>query len=319
MSAERAQLPAALPRRGESRLSAGSIAPASPHVAVPSFVPFWPYDDDTPWSPGSAGSSVTSRNSPLALALCAAEHADVCLVGRLASDPEGVSCALEVAAPGSGSLPAGVRPLVVRGTMAYATDTPEGPAGWLPLRRIAGLAEDGTSRDLAELPETERVTVLEQAGLIALELLAAERGDPTGLSAEQRGCIRVAEEEALVPLARACGDLGRTTAPPHDDDLRALRRLQERCRDLYGRLEPERALSWALEELGELSQAMRRGESTVRLEEELGQVLVWALCLANITRTDAAHAFAKGYAGERERQLRKYGTVKPYRRAVLPC
>ncbi|WP_177154134.1 MazG nucleotide pyrophosphohydrolase domain-containing protein [Streptomyces sp. 2131.1] len=232
---------------------------------------------------------------------------------------------LEVAAPGSTILLPGACPVVLRGTMAYAAGTPEASAGWLPLIAITARAEDDSSLDLAALPLAARITVLEQAGLDALELLAAQRGEDTVLTAGQRCRVREAEREALVPLAGACGDLAGTavTVPGGDarvlDDLRALRRLQERCRDLYGRLEPERALAWALEELGELSQAMRRGESAVRLEEELGQVLVWALCLANVTRTDAAHAFAKGFSGEYERQLRKHGTIKPYRRAAPPC
>ncbi|MFJ2786145.1 MULTISPECIES: MazG nucleotide pyrophosphohydrolase domain-containing protein [unclassified Streptomyces] len=294
-------------------------ASGPPRAATTAYAPFSPYDGDVPWGSTDPGGPGGARDSPLVLALCAAEYADVCLVGRLTEDEGGDSCALEVAGPGNGALPPGARPVVVRGTMAYGADTREGPAGWLPLSRIAVRGEDGSSRDLAGLGEVSRVAVLERAGLDALTLLAGERGESTVLGAEQRRRVRAAEAEALGPLARACGDLARTMVALPDDDLRVLRRVQERCRDLYGRLEPERALSWALEELGELSQAMRRGESTVRLEEELGQVLVWALCLANITRTDASHAFAKGFAGERERQLRKYGTVKPYRRAVLPC
>ena len=144
-------------------------------------------------------------------------------------------------------------------------------------------------------------------------------GDGQQLTAEQRQRVRAAELEALVPLAKGCDQLEASVAADRADMGSSLRSLQESCLDLYGRLEPERALSWALEELGELAQAMRRQESSVRVEEELGQVLVWALCLANITRVDAAHAFAKAYASERARQLRKYGAVHPYRRVEPSC
>ncbi|MGW4443888.1 MazG nucleotide pyrophosphohydrolase domain-containing protein [Streptomyces sp. NPDC004682] len=257
----------------------------------------------------------TEASGLLHLALLAADHADVCVVGRLTAAPDSAACVLEVAAEGGG-FPPGARPVVLRGTMAYGADAPGGRTGWLPLRGIRVTGAPGGSYDLSALDEPRRIATLGAAGLDAVEALAG--GDPP-LAPPQRERIRAAQTEALVPLAKGCGDLARTLVTEPVEDVPALRRLQENCRDLYGRLEPERALAWALEELGELAQAMRRGESTVRLEEELGQVLAWSLCLANITRTDAAHAFAKSYSTELERQMRKHGAVRPYRRQVLPC
>ncbi|MEU2134822.1 MazG nucleotide pyrophosphohydrolase domain-containing protein [Streptomyces sp. NPDC018352] len=271
-----------------------------------------------PQPPGARHPRPGTVHGVLGLALLAAEYADVCVVGVLTTGTDATSCVLDVAAK-SGDLPAGARPVILRGTAAYGADGPGGRADWLPLRRIRAVTQDGTAQDLAELDEETRTAIIRRAGLDALEELAAVRSEPNRLDAEERRRVRTAQEESLVPLAKACGDLARTLAELPGEDLPALRRVQEQCRDLYGRLESDRALAWALEELGELAQAMRRGESTVRVEEELGQVLVWALCLANITRTDAAHAFAKAFTTERDRQLRKHGTIRPYRRQGAPC
>ncbi|MFY9809286.1 MAG: MazG nucleotide pyrophosphohydrolase domain-containing protein [Pseudonocardiaceae bacterium] len=253
----------------------------------------------------------------LSLALLAADRGDVCIVGLLKAVGRGTACVLTVRTSDVDPQLAGARPILVRGTTAYDTDQVEGPTSWLPLCRIDVCSNDGATRDLAELDELERVAVLSCAGVANTDL--GTRADDPPLTPAQRQRVRDAEREALVPLAKACGHLASTLAGPVIEGEAVLRGLQEQCMALYGRLEPERALAWALEELGELAQAMRRGESTVRLEEELGQVLVWALCLANITRVDAAHAFAKAYSTEHDRQMRKYGMIRPYRRAELAC
>jgi NTP pyrophosphatase (non-canonical NTP hydrolase) len=252
-------------------------------------------------SPGTAG--VQLSGAPLQ-AWLAADHADVCVMGALL-DEDHTGFVLVLA--GQDTVAAD-HPVVVCGTTAYLTRV---PAHWVSLRRIDFVDRSGRRRDLADLAEAERLEVLIAAGGAA-----TAHGEAAPIADRLLPQVRLAQREALVPLARACPLLAATARGGGDD---AIRLLQDRCLALYGRLEPERALSWALEELGELAQAMRRGESTVRIEEELGQVLVWGLCLANITRVDAAHAIAKAYSGERDRQLEKYGTVKPYRRAVASC
>jgi NTP pyrophosphatase (non-canonical NTP hydrolase) len=83
--------------------------------------------------------------------------------------------------------------------------------------------------------------------------------------------------------------------------------------DVYGLLEPDRALVWTMEELGELAQAVRRGEGTARLEEELGQLTAWMLCLANIHGVDLANAVRTAIGQEIDRQIVKYGALTPYR------
>jgi NTP pyrophosphatase (non-canonical NTP hydrolase) len=95
--------------------------------------------------------------------------------------------------------------------------------------------------------------------------------------------------------------------------LPGLHQLQQTALGIYGRLEPDRALVWTVEELGELAQAVRRDEGRARLEEELGQLTAWMLCLANILDVDLAAAVGSAIREEIERQLAKYGTLKPYR------
>jgi NTP pyrophosphatase (non-canonical NTP hydrolase) len=94
--------------------------------------------------------------------------------------------------------------------------------------------------------------------------------------------------------------------------LPALRSLQRAALSIYGRLERDRALVWTVEELGELAQAVRRNEGPARLEEELGQLTAWMLCLANILDVDFAAAVESAIREEIERQLAKYGKLMPY-------
>jgi NTP pyrophosphatase (non-canonical NTP hydrolase) len=97
--------------------------------------------------------------------------------------------------------------------------------------------------------------------------------------------------------------------------IEALRSAQAVADDVYGRLEVERAIAWTVEELGELSNAIRSDEGSARISEELGQVFAWTLCLANITDTDLAEAARGAVAQEVERSYAKYGGLHPYRRA----
>lgn len=82
---------------------------------------------------------------------------------------------------------------------------------------------------------------------------------------------------------------------------------------VYGELEPERALAWMIEELGEFAQVMRRNESDARRSEELGQVAAWVFCLANIAGVPLATALEASMGDEIVRQYLKYGERRPYR------
>jgi len=93
----------------------------------------------------------------------------------------------------------------------------------------------------------------------------------------------------------------------------ALREVQANALGIYGRLELERAINWALEELGEFAQAVRRQEPSERLAEELGQIFAWVLCLGNICGVDIAEAADAAIQEEVARQFEKHGRLKPYR------
>jgi NTP pyrophosphatase (non-canonical NTP hydrolase) len=120
--------------------------------------------------------------------------------------------------------------------------------------------------------------------------------------------------ECCVVRGRGCGDTEaeRDTWRAVEAALPSLSRLQRATLGIYGRLEPDRALVWTVEELGELAQAVRRDEGPARLEEELGQLTAWMLCLANILDVDLAAAVESAIRTEIERQLAKYGKLTPY-------
>ena len=119
------------------------------------------------------------------------------------------------------------------------------------------------------------------------------------------GTPSAATEGRGTHAARVLGQAVETALP-------GLHQLQQTVLGIYGRLEPDRALVWTVEELGELAQAVRRDEGCARLEEELGQLTTWMLCLANILDVDLAAAVGSAIREEIERQLAKYGTLKPY-------
>jgi NTP pyrophosphatase (non-canonical NTP hydrolase) len=97
------------------------------------------------------------------------------------------------------------------------------------------------------------------------------------------------------------------------EGVECLRDIQGAAAALYGRLEIERALIWTIEELGELAQAVRRAEGSIRIEEELGQLTAWMFCLANILGADLAAALNLAFIEESDRQIAKYGHLKPYK------
>lgn len=128
----------------------------------------------------------------------------------------------------------------------------------------------------------------------------------TSSSGSQLCGTQSAAQDCDTQAARVSWQAVETTLP-------ALRELQRVALGIYGRLEPDRALVWTVEELGELAQAVRRQEGRARLQEELGQLTAWMLCLANILDLDLATAVESAIREEIGRQLAKYGTLKPYR------
>jgi NTP pyrophosphatase (non-canonical NTP hydrolase) len=260
-----------------------------------------------------AGSDTDHLATAPLLGWLAAVHSDLRIVGRLLVDDTGDSCSVTIY-PSEHELPDDAQPLVIKGTAVYVDAS--GPS-WLPMRGVH-LGRSNQPDAAEDPPAADVLAALTRSGLPALDMHARRHG-VAPLAGSLRHQVREAELESMPPLAKAGAELASATAAaPTAGDHRAgeaeLRTIQDRCLRLYGRLEPERALAWALEELGELAQAVRRNESTVRMEQELGQVMAWSFCLANILRIDAAQAFGRAYQQEAARQLRKYGSIHPYRR-----
>lgn len=120
-----------------------------------------------------------------------------------------------------------------------------------------------------------------------------------------------------MPIGVAVGPAGAEPAVAYSrEQLAGLRAMQQMAAAVYGRLEPDRALAWTLEELGELAQAIRRRERDARIAEELGQVFSWLLCLSNICDVDLAEAAARSLRHEALRQSAAYGSLRPYQAAL---
>jgi NTP pyrophosphatase (non-canonical NTP hydrolase) len=80
----------------------------------------------------------------------------------------------------------------------------------------------------------------------------------------------------------------------------ALRDFQRRIEAVYGARDRERGLAatflWLVEEVGELSRAVRRGDPD-EMREEFGDVLAWlttCASLAGVEMEEAAAAYARG-------------------------
>ncbi|MFF9018221.1 MazG nucleotide pyrophosphohydrolase domain-containing protein [Streptomyces sp. NPDC014870] len=202
------------------------------------------------------------------------------------------------------------RVVILRGTSVFVEGRPYA---------LTQVAADGT--DLSRLPRGERIAHLQYAAAPGSPCATAHAAPGTELDPL---LVRAADRAAHLALPAIAASLPHQTPEAEADAdaeadalgigtaLDSLRELQHHAHHLYGRLEPERALSWFLEELGELAQAMRRAEPSVRLEEELGQVAAWCLCMANIARVDLGDSLSRAMHEEHGRQLRKYGALRPY-------
>ncbi|WP_405183556.1 hypothetical protein OG225_41445 (plasmid) [Nocardia sp. NBC_01377] len=95
--------------------------------------------------------------------------------------------------------------------------------------------------------------------------------------------------------------------------LAGLRTMQSVAAQVFGRPESERALSWMLEEAGEVAKAIRRCESPARIGQELAQLLHWVFCVANIGEVDLAEHAERALGHEVLRQLDTHGALRPSR------
>jgi len=80
-----------------------------------------------------------------------------------------------------------------------------------------------------------------------------------------------------------------------------LRNAQDIIREKYYETDKERGILktflWLVEEIGELSEALRR-EEIEDIREELADVFAWTLSLANLLEIDIEEAFKKKYLSE---------------------
>ncbi len=79
-----------------------------------------------------------------------------------------------------------------------------------------------------------------------------------------------------------------------------LGQLQQRIKDLYGAKDAARGVEgtfmWFMEEVGELSAALRNGTTEERVLE-FADVLAWLVTLANCTGVDLDEAVRRKYGG----------------------
>ena len=82
-------------------------------------------------------------------------------------------------------------------------------------------------------------------------------------------------------------------------ELMTLQELQQHIRDLFGDKDGRRGVEgtfmWFMEEVGELSAALRGAGSRENLILEFADVLAWLATLANITGVDLEEAFRHKY------------------------
>lgn len=79
-----------------------------------------------------------------------------------------------------------------------------------------------------------------------------------------------------------------------------MQEFQQRIEEIYlardRRRGAARTFAWLVEEVGELSRALRQ-DDRANLEEEFADVLAWLLSLGSIVGVDVAAAAARRYAG----------------------
>lgn len=93
------------------------------------------------------------------------------------------------------------------------------------------------------------------------------------------------------------------TASPRDIPMQSAKSInlsdfQQLIRTMYYDKDVERGVSgtfmWLMEEIGELSTALRQGDSS-NLDEEFADVLAWLATIANVAGVDLSEAVARKY------------------------
>ncbi|SRR5690606_33191628 len=81
-----------------------------------------------------------------------------------------------------------------------------------------------------------------------------------------------------------------------------LSQFQQLIFDRYEKVDRARGTArtwmWFIEEIGELSRALARGDDRANIEEEFADVIAWLCTLANINDVDLAQAVVRKYLAE---------------------
>ncbi len=77
--------------------------------------------------------------------------------------------------------------------------------------------------------------------------------------------------------------------------------FQKLIDELYGERDRKRGIDkttlWLIEEIGELAEAVRKGDMQ-SIEEEVADVIAWCVSVANIAGIDVERAIKKKYPGK---------------------
>jgi len=91
--------------------------------------------------------------------------------------------------------------------------------------------------------------------------------------------------------------------PQADPQTLTISGFQKHIFDRYEQVDRARGTPktwmWFIEEVGELSHALARGNDRANLEEEFADVLAWLCTLANINDVNLAAALHRKYLGEK--------------------
>lgn len=93
-------------------------------------------------------------------------------------------------------------------------------------------------------------------------------------------------------------------------DLEYLDRVQAIALKIYGRYDLEKSLIWMMEEFGELIKSIHKGEAISQVQGELGDLMAWVLCIANIMGISLSESVCDTFKKEISRQLLVYNRLK---------
>lgn len=90
----------------------------------------------------------------------------------------------------------------------------------------------------------------------------------------------------------------------------SISKLQNDALNIYGKYDLEKSLIWMTEEYGEVIQAVRKQKMSTEITEELGDLLAWVFCIANILDISIEDSINASFSKEIMRQINTYGKMK---------